>query len=271
MSLIVLSHKDFHVPIEVIEKRVIVSPHSGRELRELEGEASASDRGNHDRFLALIEATNGEFWTASDRQKQDLGRWFLRCPSHSIINNAEFRYQVVMSEWENRVAERLVLGDLDLVPERYRETADPHVLIRTIVPVSQEQEKQLRALIDAGEYVGVRRVGVSEDVIEARFGLVLWSSHESGHRYLLTIVSREEDDSQPPGVRIGVLDLLDSAAREHTAFMGGLVRHLLRELKRRELLDEAAIDRIHDAARAEIADRKLAFAEVRDVGQFFSD
>jgi hypothetical protein len=114
-------------------------------------------------------------------------------------------------------------------------------------------------------------VGISDDPIEARFGLhSAWSEHEDGFRYNILLIDRRSDDSRADDDRKPfTLNLEADGASHALAYRIELMDRLLALLITKDLLTAEEVEAMKTAAMDAEPTRHLRFAQVADARVFF--
>jgi len=181
--LIALQQDDVAFRVEVEQINTVKSKHTSRDLMLLSVRFQTRDENEKAKSDSRI-AQGKSFVTRGEGGVE--GKSFK-------IHSTRFSYVVddplVTHSWELEEVEtlapsKLTLGDLEVVPYKYRETikaigtsGEGILDIIARVALSPEQEAQLHNL---PLYFNVVRWGVNSEPKEMRFGQVMWSQEESG-------------------------------------------------------------------------------------------
>lgn len=97
--------------------------------------------------------------------------------------------------------ERLVVDGLDYYPYSYTEEfRDGSLGIEAFVDVDERASDSLFALMSKnareGHYFPVSRVGISDEPLEMRFGVSLWSQHDGRVKHKLFLVDKAWDERE---------------------------------------------------------------------------
>ena len=172
-------------------------------------------------------------------------------------------------------ATRLQVAGFDLAPIRYKETTEENgIYIEAVVLIPKADNEQFRSLLatrDMNTYHPVRRVGVSDETIQSRFGFnMTWSEHDNGFKYTIQLIDARSDASraarnEPPWD----LDLKAVGAARALAYRIELMERLTALLVKHGALAQADVDAAKaDASRAASV-RRLNFTAVEDAERHF--
>lgn len=254
-------------PIYVTARRSEVSPHTGRDLVVLEGDARATGTAMHELFAEQLDrhADTG-FWsqaTAAEPRR----RWMVKRENYTISGD-QYRYHLTLREAEELNLDALVLDDLELRPTRYHEEVRQDILhAEATVLVDDATRDQLRALMQAdgggGPYFPFVRRGINDAPVEMRFGMCGWSEHPEGTKYRLILVDRRYDAlGESPHAHISDHDRMNR--RRTLAFRAAMLDEVLAALVGKGLLSDAEVDALRERAKGRVWDVQHAFWRVPD-------
>ncbi len=206
------------------------------------------------------------------------GLWRVKQHSSSGRDWGAWSFAIELAENENPQAQSLELHGMSLVPLFYKEsvTSDGVLLIYTEVqPEVADSERIEDLLTTAGGanrgkdpvYFPVRRVGVTDEPLSARWGRCLWQAlPDGGRRHSLILVGEDGDHD----VRLPVMS--------HDPELGNAIRISIRAREYGEaLLDELvatgalsleAVARVRDRVESALDRRFRDAAEARDLSEF---
>jgi hypothetical protein len=251
----------FPIPARVEE--VIESPHTGKTLRRLSTEITVP-AARARAIATLLEA--------QPLVDEDGNEWSGRIESESYGEVQGLHHLKIGWEEQERVqANAIEFEGLSLKPSRYEERADDDgvaISLRArLTPAETEKVRDLqqRPSTEDELYFPVVRRGVSDEPRRMRFGRVLWQALEDGNAdYDITLVDESLDKEPRSG--------FGAIGEPHTGHLLNAVEQLLGErdalldaLKSAGVLDDAAVERVHQAGAHAVGKRRYRFYQVDDL------
>lgn len=250
----------------------ITSAHTGRMLQRFGAELYWNNPAGDSSLDAYFK---GKRRTPLRGRVGDLeGEWAVDQLSWSSGGGRSPRiYQVRMTQWENRHAEKLTLGRLEVTPFKYRERMrDEAILtIKAAILIDTHSFNEIAQLARRREYFAVRRIPVSEEPRSMRFGTILWSTHGDTRKCDLVLVDRAIDERDEEDWPQFVIEPAFSNLRRQAIQDGLRLQNLLRLLEQKKVLtaDEArALTRVSPD---EEFDRAFQLTQVGDVDDWLTD
>ena len=260
-----------HIPVAIVAAHVVESLHTRREMRVVTAEARI--RGKDTAELLLQGIAGGAVRGVAEGTSEPI-LWNARSPMHSI-SDGRYLINLELTEYESMNATRLQVAEFDLTPIRYKETTEENgIAIEAVVLIPKADNERFRSLLvtrDENTYHPVRRVGVSDETIQSRFGFnTPWSEHDDGFKYTIHLIDARSDASQaarnePP---FG-LDLEAVGAARALAYRIELMERLTALLVKHGALAQADVDAAKADAIKAAPVRQLNFTGVRDAERYF--
>jgi hypothetical protein len=258
---------DYNAPVIISEETIEVSPHTGRELRIIQGEIHATGEDLHEVFSRALKEQGSEGISSHETPIDPRQQWIVNRGSYSIRGN-QYQYQVTLREVEAFEIETLVINGIELQPTRYKETASQGILhANAVAIVPDDIRDELRRLMREGDYFPVVRRGINENPIEMRFGMCGWSEHPEGTKYSLILVDRRydelSDDDRKPHI-----SSVESAQRHRAlAYRIELMEELVGLLIAKGVLTTEEVEEARGNAKERTWERGHKFLEVTDVDE----
>jgi hypothetical protein len=252
------------VAVRVDRRESFVSPHTGANLERLTVSAIITGEEANESFGGFLQSANPAGVPEVAEAGAIAKRWSVGNHSWSHTDgNASYHHTIELIELETLVADRLCLGDLEVVPYAYEERFDDdRLVIEARVAVPQDQHGQLKVMLtEAGSFQVVRR-GISDEPIEMRFGVCYWSPADSGFKHTLVLV----DVRQPEAGNVWAQTFQwVRAVRQQSVKTAAIVDSLLDALvaSRSMTSEETAV--VRDDAQRRLADIEFDLYRVRDV------
>jgi hypothetical protein len=252
------------VDVRVDRRESSVSPHSGANLERLTVSAIITGEAANESFGGFLQSANPEGVPEVAEVGAIAKRWSVGNHSWSYTDgNAFYHHTIELIELETLVADRLCLGDLEVVPYAYAERFDDdRLVIETRVALPQDQHDQLKVMLTAAGSFQVIRRGISDEPIEMRFGLCYWSPADSGFKHTLVLV-----DVRKPEVGNGWAQTFQwvIAVRQQSVKTAAIVDSLLDALVANRSMTPEEITAVRDDAQRRLADIEFDLFRVRDI------
>jgi hypothetical protein len=206
--------------------------------------------------------------TEVDDDGSKLRKFNISNTSYSYSNNSDdTTYSFELSEEEELRINKLIINDIELIPYEYKETlSDDAIIIYAKVAVSKEIAEHFELVQDdEDKYFSVIREGINENPIRMRFGMNIWSEHESDVlKYRLVLVEEKYDtteESKSRSLNYPVLENIQSMTLQHKTYID-LLSDLFIE---KGLLSREEIEEIKEKAAAERYKNSRYIYRVKDV------
>ncbi|ROQ60115.1 hypothetical protein EDD93_7538 [Streptomyces sp. 840.1] len=228
----------------------VTSAHSGRALRRFALELHVPDERHQELDAELEAATSneGQHLKGTDAAWRVAEGWTAASQGR---RPEIYIYRMEVREIEALHASVLNIGELSLVPMRYREQSDGGVVTATLVTeVIGEDNERLEGLLSApGAFHDVVRRGITDIPLRMRFGRCVWQRTEDGaHRHHVVLVADEDRAEVAPDALALVnqpqLVRITERAIANTRALAGL----LTELHSHGVLSERTLQSISETA-----------------------
>lgn len=263
------SGKELAVDLE--EESTFTSKHTGKELKRVRLGLIAHTPRAHGKLLVSIKHAEREGIDSTDGSGKVTGSWKIADSSFFLLGNEsspEYYHVIEIEEVEELKVDELALNDLALSPYFYEEEFDCDDLsIKARVIVTQSQDRQLREMIEASDYISVVRGGLCDLPREMRFSrTILWSRHKEGIKYELILVDKSYDERDRPLSRLFQPQM--SRMQEMVAIQAEMIEGMMAVLQEKGLIDAEEIERIRSKAASRASDQAREFFRVEDIDEF---
>ncbi len=251
------------VAVHVDRRESFVSPHTGANLERLTVSAIITGDEANESFGGFLQSANPAGVPEVAEAGAIAKRWSVGNHSWSHTDGNAYHHTIELIELETLVADRLCLGDLEVVPYAYEERFDDdRLVIETKVAVQQDQHDQLKVMLTAAGRFQVIRRGISDEPIEMRFGLCYWSPAESGFKHTLVLV----DVRQPEVGNVWAQTFQwVSAVRQQSVKTTAIVESLLDALVASGSMTSEETAAVRDDAQRRLVDIEFDLYRVRDI------
>jgi hypothetical protein len=251
--------------VKVLENDSFRSKHTGNELQKITIEITANGEEAHEDLKQIFSNAKEKWIYSTDGNGKLENKW--KCINDSYYYRSgypKYRHTVEFEEMEELNLDSLTLnGTVELNPYDYSERfSEDALVIDAKVKLAIEKESSLLGLMKARKYFSVIRSGISNEVKEMRFGLVLWSKHDDGDKYHLHLVERCYDDNEKP-MRLfePMMSNMQNAICENSV----ILKDLLDLLSRKGIISKGEIEAIHTNVSAQIFEEDRKMYLVRDI------
>lgn len=254
---------DFRISIRIAEETTETSPHTGKELRRIRAECAISHQQKEQLRAALKKDVNV---TLCDHEGRELGTYSAKLGSFVHRQAASLGQGTIeLSEVEILHPSSLVIGDLEVEPVEFEETADDGSLcIAARFDPDLDGAHYLFELPHESTYFPVVRHGLSDDVKSMRFGKCIWSQAGEAVKHRVTLVEETYDQgvSKP-----GLLSDYPEAnnVQDMLADQIEILAQLIERLQAKGILLEEEVEAVRTVARKAHLRRLADFYKVRDV------
>lgn len=260
VGVINLKHDDHTIPVKITHSDVFISPHSGRELRQIEGTVQNSSEELHDWFMQVLKQQAIEGILLPDTPVEQARWWNVKLRQWTQ-SGSRYSYTVEIREIEPLDIQELIVDQVHLQPYRYKEDAQDGLRIDVKVELSKDDNEQFLKIWANGGYFSVIRRGIQDEPREMRFGSVYWSEHVEKFKYDFVLVERTTADEAPRHP----WDLPGANARVYLAFEIALRRNLFDLLLKKGIISDEEIIVLKEKAKIEADKIEMEFHRVSDV------
>jgi hypothetical protein len=232
------------VPVSIRKETTERSRHTGKELVQLHGWATAEEEGAHRAISGLLRSLAERPVRAQDETGEFAGRWCISWNAYAESNGVH-TYTLLLREVEELSLEALLVEELEMRPYEYREmVVGDGLVIRAKMVGTEDDVARVREVVRSRPALRVVRRGIHDDPREMRLGVGEWSDSEDGIKYRLVLVDRElEGEISPELARIE-----EENDRVALAFYANYVERLSDLLVKKGLLSREELDRVREAA-----------------------
>lgn len=249
------------VSIQVRREGRILSPHTGRELRELHGWITTPDPHLHEWLSAALRDLSGGPIRSSDDSGDFSGRWLVSWNSYAEAAGLH-TYTLILREEEELSLEALHLDDLELHPYEYRERmVGEGITIWAKLVGTEEELERVRQRVRGREPFPVVRRGIQDEPRQMRLGVAEWSPFEDGVKYRLVMVDAEINED----MRLELARIEEENSRAALGYYEKFVERLADLLVKRGLVSPAELRALREEARASPGTSRHEFWRVADV------
>lgn len=237
------------------------SPHTGRELAELQGLVTTSDPEVHRWLSVALRGLGDGIVRSVDGSGETSGRWQLSWNSYGESAGVH-TYGLILREAEDLSLEVLQIDGIELHPYEYREEIiDAGLTIWAKIVGTHADVTRINRLIRTRPSFPVIRWGIQREPREMRLAVAEWSEYEDRVKYRLVLVDRELSED----LRADLSGLQEQNNRSALGYYANLVDRLAELLVEHRVITRQELDALRDAARAQPGVARHEFWHVTDV------
>lgn len=233
------------LPVDIRKQTSERSAHTGRELIELHGRASAVTVEDHAWVSQALTSVADRAVRAVDEVGEFAGRWCVSWNSYGESGGVHI-YTLLLREAEELSLDALVLDGLELHPYEYREEfAGESLTILAKVVGSEADVAELRSLLRSRATFPVTRRGIQDEPREMRLGVGEWSVAEDRVKYRLILVDPGLETSSP--AKLALID--EERNRAALGFYASFLDRLADVMVEKGVLSREELANLRDGAR----------------------
>lgn len=194
-----------HKKIEVREEyiKTIVSKSTGRELNNYRFEIKVIGKEKFEDFKRQMKKYKENYINQIDSSgnvlaKFNIGNWSYRYYNEFDSEDMSYLCDVEIIQGEEVKTDVLIIEGVKNEVLKYKEEYDEYndaIIITAVIKNTEEQRKKINDLIGDKKYFKVVRLGISDAILEMRFGKTIWSKHENFIKRNIILVEKKYDES----------------------------------------------------------------------------
>ena len=126
----------------------------------------------------------------------NVGNWNYRFFSEFDSEETSYLCEIEIKQIENLFTDTLIIEGIESEVLKYKEEYDKYndaIIIHATIKSTEEQREETKKAIGENEYFKVIRPGISNDVLNMRFGKTIWSKHDGYIKRNIVLVEKKYD------------------------------------------------------------------------------
>lgn len=252
----------------VLSERPLVSPHTGRHLQSVTIEFKRHRNPSPEIKELIAKAKRDGVHSVDDEGSREC-LWSVSERRTSFRNDSYFQtVQWELTEVETVQANRLLLQNIEFVPDKYRESLSGKAIeIVATATIPEPKWQDLIALFTTQQELRVVRCGVNDTPLLMNLSEYVWGHQGDDVRVGIVLYERETQNSERKHSRDPIGRTISTLRWEH-AELSAQMESLLDSLQAKGILDEEARAQIQTVSDDEFGKHTLRLDRIVDVDRY---